>query len=82
MFYGSLIDRPRARVTLAGMAVCIEEWQMDSATALAGSGPAYVYQVRCAAPLLRPLLRTAVGAIDCHQQQLTAWPAVVPPPVF
>lgn len=28
-----------------GMAVRIEEFQMDAATALAGSGPAYVFQV-------------------------------------
>ncbi len=28
-----------------GMAVRIEEFQMDAATGLAGSGPAYVYQM-------------------------------------
>lgn len=29
----------------AGLAVCIDEHMMDAATALAGSGPAYVFQM-------------------------------------
>jgi pyrroline-5-carboxylate reductase len=61
------------------MAVCIEEWQMDSATALAGSGPAYVYQVHF--PLL--LWR----AVVCHHgsslnKPLLCTPAPLTSPEF
>lgn len=38
-------EKVDALMSSVGMAVCIEEWQMDAATALAGSGPAYVFQM-------------------------------------
>ena len=73
--------RPTFRLACncAGMAVCIEEWQMDSATALAGSGPAYVYQVRFTTLLFR--------AVVCHHSSslnkaLRCTPAPLRSPAF
>ena len=38
-------EKVDALMSSVGMAVKIEEWQMDAATGLAGSGPAYVFQM-------------------------------------
>lgn len=38
-------EKVDALMSSVGMAVKIDEWQMDAATGLAGSGPAYVFQM-------------------------------------
>jgi pyrroline-5-carboxylate reductase len=38
-------EKVDALMSSVGMAVRIDEWQMDAATGLAGSGPAYVFQM-------------------------------------